>query len=298
MSVDVDPDLVAEAQARYPGAFVEPLGARAKRPGVRVWASEAREEVLAVTCTSDPHEGARLTPAEELQASRATPGGKAPRCRRCHALHTAALRPDPATRREHDRAYYARNLEAMRAKRRAWAAEHREEERARTRAYYEADPEAARARSRAWIAAYGARTDDEILAARTRLRPDGMKVCRGCKRELPLDAFGANRYEPDGLRYSCRPCTSRKLARSALPLWEELDAWRCVYCDAHFEDTDHVLPRKLDGTDEPHNLRPCCAACNRGGGGKFARPPLVWVVEKYPHLAPWVDSQLDAALAE
>jgi 5-methylcytosine-specific restriction endonuclease McrA len=38
----------------------------------------------------------------------------------------------------------------------------------------------------------------------------------------------------------------------------------CVYCGAPATDVDHLLPIADGGDDSLANLRPSCAACNRG----------------------------------
>lgn len=51
-----------------------------------------------------------------------------------------------------------------------------------------------------------ARTEDQIIAARLRAHPDGLKVCHGCKRPLPFHAFAALTREVDGLNPHCFGC--------------------------------------------------------------------------------------------
>jgi 5-methylcytosine-specific restriction endonuclease McrA len=38
----------------------------------------------------------------------------------------------------------------------------------------------------------------------------------------------------------------------------------CIHCGAPATDIDHLVPIADGGTDELSNLRPACAACNRG----------------------------------
>lgn len=38
-----------------------------------------------------------------------------------------------------------------------------------------------------------------------------MKTCTACKQELPLEAFGKNKANKDGLNYTCRPCTNQRM---------------------------------------------------------------------------------------
>src|SRR5690606_11793974 len=107
------------------------------------------------------------------------------------------------------------------------------------------------------------RTPAQVEADRRRLRPSGVKRCRVCREELPFSAFAGNRTQADGLNQRCMRCNNASLLRRALPRWEALDTWGCVYCGAEFEDLDHVIPRALGGTDDPINCVPSCATCNR-----------------------------------
>lgn len=44
--------------------------------------------------------------------------------------------------------------------------------------------------------------------------PEGMKWCPGCKDTKPLDTFGKNRSNPDGLQQYCKPCAVAKVMAS------------------------------------------------------------------------------------
>lgn len=138
-----------------------------------------------------------------------------------------------------------------------------------------------RERSRAFKDRMRMRTDEELLHDMLRAHPDGMKLCVGeCRTIRPLSEFGMKRHEHDGKQGMCRPCdTARKHGinlSELLAYWEELDLWRCDYCGGPFEDIEHVIPRAQGGTDDISNLRPSCANCNRGPGGKFAMTPAQW----------------------
>ncbi|AMW36098.1 endonuclease VII [Xanthomonas phage XAJ24] len=39
------------------------------------------------------------------------------------------------------------------------------------------------------------------------------KVCNKCSKELPLSQFHKQTNSPDGLRYSCKSCTSRRMSK-------------------------------------------------------------------------------------
>jgi 5-methylcytosine-specific restriction endonuclease McrA len=128
-----------------------------------------------------------------------------------------------------------------------------------------------------------ARTDAEILAARTRLRPGGTKRCVRCIADLPLSLYGEARQTPDGLRAVCKPCDAARSPRArllvaALPEWEEGNLYQCGYCWAPFEHVDHILPRAKGGTDAPFNLYPACADCNLS---KSDRDVAEWYAERF-----------------
>ncbi|MGV9811115.1 HNH endonuclease [Streptomyces cellulosae] len=147
--------------------------------------------------------------------------------------------------------------------------------------YRERERAADAARHRARRAAHTTRADEQVARDRARLRPDGVKRCRSCREVLPLDAFSADRSRPDGLRVDCRFCDNADLLRAALPHIEEADCWTCAYCSAPIEHVDHIQPRALGGTDEPHNLIGACAECN---GSKNATPVLEWLARRDPGL--------------
>ena len=53
------------------------------------------------------------------------------------------------------------------------------------------------------------------------------------------------------------------------------DGYRCVYCgrtaaDARLE-VDHIVPRKLQGDDDPSNLLTACHDCNSGKSATLTR---------------------------
>lgn len=198
--------------------------------------------------------------------------GRTPACKTCH--------------RERDRRYHADNADnpEYRERKREHARRYREADPEKTREhvrrFYEANPEKMREYDRRKRAAYANRTDAEVLADRARLRPDGLKKCRA-GHFTPLDEFRDDRAQADGLHGLCR-AHDTKLLKHAIDRWEELDLWRCIYCDAPFEDIEHSIPRSraaefgLDDPDDINNLVPSCSACNRGPGGKHAQTPAEW----------------------
>lgn len=47
------------------------------------------------------------------------------------------------------------------------------------------------------------------------------------------------------------------------------DAGACQLCGQEGKHVDHIVPRKLGGTDELHNLQLLCVQCNLRKGGRF-----------------------------
>lgn len=146
-----------------------------------------------------------------------------------------------------------------------------------TRKWREANPDY----KREWSAANAARTTAEVEAAQRRLHPDGTKRCRG-GHTAPLSEFSRDASKADGLKQYCRDCDHADLLRSAAASFEERGLYGCAYCPGDYEAVDHVVPKALGGTDEPHNLVPCCQSCN---SRKHAKPLHVWLSEALPDAA-------------
>jgi len=51
------------------------------------------------------------------------------------------------------------------------------------------------------------------------------------------------------------------------------DAGTCQVCGQPGEHVDHVIPRRLGGTDELSNLQLLCRTCNLSKGGRFFSTP-------------------------
>ena len=238
-----------------PGDYVETIKDKRARPGsVRVWADASRAALIAATCTTC----GTLTPVAGLGRDAAKPGGYQLRCRSCNAAACAA--------------YSAANREALRAYHRARVASGANA--AAIRRWREANPGAAAADQRARAGRYSTRTEEQVLADRARLRPDGVKRCRKCREALPLDAFSVASARPDGLQQNCRTCADPwgHLAMATVHT-DDHDGYRCYLCDGPAEHVDHVWPLALGGQDVPENCRWACAECNLS---KNATPLFTW----------------------
>jgi 5-methylcytosine-specific restriction endonuclease McrA len=55
------------------------------------------------------------------------------------------------------------------------------------------------------------------------------------------------------------------------------DNYTCFYCGQYGDTVDHLIPRRLEGTDSDDNLVCACRKCNYSKGGRFfvskRRPP-------------------------
>lgn len=116
--------------------------------------------------------------------------------------------------------------------------------------------------------------------------PDGTKACPTCNTEKTLDQFYKNRATHDGLHRSCRACDSTHLRNKRRQAYES--HWKannipfeCYICQGPYEQSDHVYPESLGGSDEPHNRLPICAYHN---GSKNGTPLETWLSTKHPEL--------------
>lgn len=155
---------------------------------------------------------------------------------------------------------------------------------------------------------------------KVRLIEAGQQRCTQCGIVKPVGEFRRNASKPSGYGSACLQCNRessaryratpggqarqaeararyaasargrRAAAKNARPrlidnpelraAWEEADLWRCAYCDAAWEEVDHVVPVSAGGSDAIGNLVPACRDCNRGVGGKHSRPVDEWLAER------------------
>lgn len=130
------------------------------------------------------------------------------------------------------------------------------------------------------------RTEYDILSDQQRLRPDGIKKCGSCSTKTPVSNFHRDIYSADGLFRYCKPCHHRKnlerIRKEHIEYWTSQDIpIECYVCGGPYEDSEHIIPLTLGGPDILSNMLPSCAECNRGVGGKHARPLREWLFSKF-----------------
>lgn len=121
------------------------------------------------------------------------------------------------------------------------------------------------------------RSDEEVKKEQERLHPDGTKVCRTCKKTLPLRDFHKGSMQNDGLYASCRKCSNKKRTKRRYKIYEEYWSYlgiplECYLCGGDYQEVEHIVPEVLGGQDICSNTRPVCISCNHGAGGKHGIP--------------------------
>ena len=113
--------------------------------------------------------------------------------------------------------------------------------------------------------------------------PNGTKVCPKCKETKSLSKFYKNRSTHDGLHRNCRSCDSTHYRNKRREEYES--HWRshgipfeCYICQGPYEHSDHVIPTKLGGSDEPTNRLPICAYHNGSKNGTLLED---WLASKH-----------------
>lgn len=132
---------------------------------------------------------------------------------------------------------------------------HRAMFRESSRRRYAANPEAERARQRA-------RDPEERRAAQRTQR--AARIARGeCESCNTPAVPGLSRCETHAEAHRRR--TAARKVKRVIERWEDLDLWRCRYCDADLDEgmhIDHRLARARGGSDDVGNLDPSCPGCN------------------------------------
>ena len=113
--------------------------------------------------------------------------------------------------------------------------------------------------------------------------PDGTKVCPKCKETKSLTKFYKNRTTHDGLHRNCRSCDSTHYRTKRRQEYES--HWKahnipfeCYICQGPYEHSDHVIPTKLGGSDDPTNRLPICAYHNGSKNGALLED---WLTSKH-----------------
>ena len=147
----------------------------------------------------------------------------------------------------------------------------------------EADPEYYRNNNTKAYERYMSRTDEEILLKQGDLYPDHLKTCKRCETGKNLTEFQATKRTPDGLTRYCKSCNND---RDRIRRKKKYEAhWRahnipfeCYICQGPYEHSDHVIPTKLGGSDEPTNRLPICAYHNSSKNGTLLED---WLATKH-----------------
>ena len=132
---------------------------------------------------------------------------------------------------------------------------------------------------------YKLRSDEEIISDRVSIRKDGTKRCRDCKEQKLFIEFHNDRGEKDGKSRRCMPCansmTSNYKSSPYIDYWNSVGIPVECYVCGTIEDIhiDHVIPKKLHGSDDPSNRLPLCAKHN---GSKNGRTLNEWLLEYHP----------------
>lgn len=167
--------------------------------------------------------------------------GKNPQCKSCVRASSAQYRAlNPEKRKATCSIYREKNTEKCREAARSW---------------YEADKDLARAKKRA----YDARNNEQARARRAKWRSSNKEATALIKRAR-TSAPGSHSGE-DIQRI-------RLLQRN-----------RCAHCAVSIVDlyhVDHIVPIKLGGSNDTHNIQLLCPPCNLSKGAKH---PILFAQE-------------------
>lgn len=137
---------------------------------------------------------------------------------------------------------------------------------------------------RNWKNTLMSRSDDEVFRDTLRTVPSGVKSCAICLEAKALDEFYRTKYFLDGYARECSVCDNlgRKLRyeKEYVDYWEYMSIpLECYICGDPWEHSDHVVPKKLEGVDDPYNRLPICGTHN---SSKYMHPLREWLKEKHP----------------
>ena len=158
----------------------------------------------------------------------------------------------------------------------------------------------------------GERSAEEMAQDQAQAYPTGEKLCSGCKKNLSLTAFTADRFKRGTMRARCRACEAVRARKwrwdnndwitDARRRWAEANrekanalvqrhhAFRlsinfaelvanfdgfCAYClEEKGVEVDHMIPVSRGGEDCRTNAAPACRSCN---ARKHAMTPLEYI---------------------
>ena len=131
------------------------------------------------------------------------------------------------------------------------------------------------------------RTPLQVEIDRARLRPEGIKRCRGCRKCLEFSSFGRDITQDDGLNSKCTSCAvysdrirrNKKHRRAWVEAGVVLACYVCLKAWEIGHHSDHVVPKALRGSDEIHNRLPLCPEHNLA---KWMTPLEIWLRETMP----------------
>ncbi len=184
-------------------------------------------------------------PLDEFPPRKSSRDGRHCWCRPCYrAYHAKAgqdwRRRNRERRRQTERARYAANPEAGKARSQRWREKNREATREAARRYYRENQE-------------------ERLAYAKAYRESNRDLIRERARE---------RYAADPGLYRLR-ARERSFTGETAAYVAELLTQPCAYCGATDQiEIEHVIPYSKGGKTEPDNLVPACLPCNRSKGAK------------------------------
>lgn len=150
----------------------------------------------------------------------------------------------------------------------------------------EADPEHYKNNNAKAYEKYKSRSDEDITKTQEKLYPDNIKSCKRCQADKDITEFRPLKNTTDVLTRYCAACENDKDRIRGKKKYES--HWKannipfeCYICQGPYEQSDHVYPSILGGSDEPHNRLPICAYHN---GSKNGTPLETWLSAKHPEL--------------
>lgn len=131
------------------------------------------------------------------------------------------------------------------------------------------------------------RTKEQVLKDRERLHPDGKKVCSRCRLPKPLSCYYDSLHTKSGLAGECKVCHNEGAVRRARKrdkkYWASVGVpLSCYICGDPWVDgfhSDHVIPKRLGGSDSYPNRLPLCPTHNNS---KWMTPLEIWLRETMP----------------